>query len=223
MADHRLRGRAGAAAVRAPPEELAAARRRRNAALVRLRRLGGRDPARAARPRRLRGPRPGHVPASATWPRSTRRCCPPATRRSATCCRSSSSRRRSTSSSTSSTTAPIGCRSRLRVSPDSWTRPHEPRVEVRARRRRPARAPSAARRARRPSGQERLGHRPGAAPGGGEGLDQARQGQVGRAQAGPSGRHLRGLGPGPDAADALPRQGRLRRRRKVHDRRPVRL
>ena len=38
LGDHRLRGRAGAAAARAPPEALAAARRRGHAALVRVRR-----------------------------------------------------------------------------------------------------------------------------------------------------------------------------------------
>ena len=48
----RLRGRAGAVAARAPPQALAAARRRRDAALVRLRRVGRRDPARPrSRPR----------------------------------------------------------------------------------------------------------------------------------------------------------------------------
>ena len=50
VAGHRLRGRAGAAAVRTPAEELAAARRRGDAAVVRLRRLGVGDP--ALRPRR---------------------------------------------------------------------------------------------------------------------------------------------------------------------------
>ena len=121
LADHRLRGRAGAAAVRAPPEALAAARRRRDAALVRLRRP---RPARscAGSPRRptSRSARGGRS-SSATSRRSTRRCCRRARRRSSTCCRSSSSRRRSTSSSTSSTTGPTGCRSRSPGSLGCWT------------------------------------------------------------------------------------------------------
>ncbi len=45
LGDHRLRGRAGASAARAPAEALAAARRREHAALVRVRDLGGRAPA----------------------------------------------------------------------------------------------------------------------------------------------------------------------------------
>ena len=57
-----------------------------------------------------------------------------------------------------------------------------------------------------------------------EGLGQARQGQVGRARADPSGGHLRGHR---SRTQTLPlryrAQGRLRRRRHVHDRRPVRV
>ena len=62
VGDHRLRGRAGAAAVRAPPEALAAARRGLDAALVRLRHLGQRDPARPAGAGGVRGARPRHLP-----------------------------------------------------------------------------------------------------------------------------------------------------------------
>ena len=135
-----------------------------------------------------------------------RHCSPPAMRRSATCSRSSSSRRRSTNSSTSWTTGPIGCRSRLRVSPDCLDETSVSSVvEVRPRRRRPARAPSSrtrdargapgARTVRSPFGcSDRLG---------GEDLGQTRQGQVGGAQADPFGGHLRGLGARSDAAAAL--------------------
>ena len=52
LGDHRLRGRAGAAAARAPPEALAAARRGQHAALVRVR-----------RPRRSRSCADGRAPA----------------------------------------------------------------------------------------------------------------------------------------------------------------
>ena len=109
LGDHRLRGRAGAAAVRAPPEALAAARRRLDAALVRLRDLGQRAPARAARRRAdFEAAGAAHVSSSTTSRTSIPACCRPASRRSSTCCRSSSSRRRSTSCTTSSTTAPTG-------------------------------------------------------------------------------------------------------------------
>ena len=64
----RLRGRAGAAAARAPPQALAAARRRGHAALVRLRRLGQRAPARHARARGLGGARAR----GASWPATSR-------------------------------------------------------------------------------------------------------------------------------------------------------
>ena len=120
LGDHRLRGRARAAAARAPPEALAAARRGGHAALVRLCHLGGRDAARPGGSRGLRAARAGDVPRA--LPRAGRR--DAAARRRgrdrATCCRSSSSRRRSTSCATSSTTAPTGSRSRSRVSADCW-------------------------------------------------------------------------------------------------------
>ena len=52
LADPRLRGRAGAFGRRAAPEDVSAPRRRGHASLVRLRRVGGEDPARASiRPR----------------------------------------------------------------------------------------------------------------------------------------------------------------------------
>ena len=86
LGDHRLRGRAGAPAARAPPEALAAARRRRHAALVRLRHLGRRAPARAAAaPADFEERARERVPRATTSATSTRRCCPPARRRSPTC------------------------------------------------------------------------------------------------------------------------------------------
>jgi maltokinase len=50
LGDHRLRGRAGPPAVRAPPEALALARCRLDAALVRLRHVGHGDPGRRPGP-----------------------------------------------------------------------------------------------------------------------------------------------------------------------------
>ena len=67
----RLRGRAGAAAARAPPQALAAARRRGHAALVRLRRLGQRHAARPPGARGLGGPRARGLPGAATSRPST--------------------------------------------------------------------------------------------------------------------------------------------------------
>ena len=82
LGDHRLRGRAGAAAARAPTEALAAARRRQHAAVVRLRDLGGRDPARRAGRPRSSSSAPASGSSSATSSTSTRRCCRPARPRS---------------------------------------------------------------------------------------------------------------------------------------------
>ena len=124
LGDPRLRGRARALASGAPPEALAAARRGRDAALVRLRGVGHRDPARSRRRRRAgrsaRARRSWRT-TSSTWRRA---CCPTASRRSRTCWRCSSSRRRSTSCATRATTGPTGCRSRWRASGGSW-RPHD--------------------------------------------------------------------------------------------------
>ena len=152
-------------AARAPPEALAAARRGGHAALVRLRHLGGRDPARPQAPGGLRGARARAFLEQLLRRRSTRRCCPPARPRSATCCRSSSSRRRSTSSSTSSTTGPTGSRSRSPGSAACWS-PNERHASAAERARRARRAastpsptPSSA-----PTRRRRRG-RPRAAPG----------------------------------------------------------
>ena len=155
-ADHRLRGRAGPAAVRAPPEALAAARRRRACC--------------------ARSPTPPRRP------RSSARC-PPRATSSAARARRSSTRYLAEIDPALLPAGDAAIRNLLSIfelekavyelqlrarqparlvadpgcgyHPTAWTRPHEPRVEVRARRRRPARAPSPARRARRPSGQER--------------------------------------------------------------------
>ena len=121
LRDHRLRGRAGAAARRAAREAFAAARRRRHAALVRLRardrararraQRRGRRAARAARGR-LGGRGAPRVPRAPT----TRRRAPRPLRRARRGARPASScsswRRRSTSCATRSTTAPPGCGSR---------------------------------------------------------------------------------------------------------------
>ncbi len=84
--DHpRLRGRARTAAARAPAQALAAARRGRDAALVRLRGVGRRDPARARRrPRAGRTARatPSSPGTSAPW---TARSCRPASPTRAPC------------------------------------------------------------------------------------------------------------------------------------------
>ena len=115
LARARLRGRARAAAGRAPPQEHAAARRRGHAALVRLR---GRDGPHAAE--RL-APRTGsatRAPRSwaATATRSTTRSCRPQASRARRCSRPASWRRRSTSCATSWTTGPTGCTCRSRAS-----------------------------------------------------------------------------------------------------------
>ena len=70
LAHHRLRGRAGPPAVRAPPEAQPAARRGRDAALAGLRHLGHGDHARGAGARPVRGTGAQHLPASTTSPRS---------------------------------------------------------------------------------------------------------------------------------------------------------
>src|SRR5581483_7171777 len=61
LGDHRLRGRAGPLADRAPAQALADAGRRRNAPVVRICGLGGRDPARNAGAARLGGAGAGGV------------------------------------------------------------------------------------------------------------------------------------------------------------------
>ena len=112
LGDPRLRGRAGAAAARAPAEALAAARRGGDAALVLLR-----DRRRAAAARRrgargLGGARANGLPRGLLRPRRLGACSRRARRRPRSCWPCSSSRRRSTSCATSSTTAPTGSASR---------------------------------------------------------------------------------------------------------------
>ena len=106
----RLRGRAGAVAAGAAPEALAAPRRRRDAALVRLRGVGGRSRG-VDVPEGWEERARERVPRRATSTAVDRSIVPPgaatATRAAA---RSSSSRRRSTSCATSSTTGPTGSR-----------------------------------------------------------------------------------------------------------------
>ena len=126
-ADRRLRGRAVAAAARAPAKSSPAARRRRHAALLRVcgrdlrprhprqaagwggQRVGGgrqgrADPGRARLPGRLRGNRPGEPHGSAT------------TRPGPPCCDCICSPRPSTRSATRPTTGPTGSRSRSAAS-----------------------------------------------------------------------------------------------------------
>ena len=120
---HRFRGRAGAAARRAPAQEFAVARCRRHDPLVRLRQLSprcGSSPRRGRRRSRecCSWPRPGGSGRSTAFaPPIARRCAVArpirrARSRHARCWRSSRSKRRSTRCRTSWPTGPAGSPSR---------------------------------------------------------------------------------------------------------------
>ena len=127
------------------------------------------------------------------------------------------------SSVTSSTTAPNGFRSRSRGSAACWRRRYDAADHAGVRRRRPPRARRPALGARRPPGPRR-GRDPGAAAGGRVDHGRARPRRRDRPVApGPPRRLVRGSHRGRRAAAPLPARGRLRRRARVHDSRPVRV
>ena len=140
LGDHRLRGRAGAAAARAPPEALAAARCREHAALVRLRDLGGRDPARTGAPRRTSSSARGSASWAATSTTSIRALLPAGEAEVANLLSIFELEKAIYELRTSSTTGPIGSRSRSRVSARLLEEQHDDRRHRRARRARPPRA-----------------------------------------------------------------------------------
>ena len=185
-------GEPARAAARAPPEALSAARCGQHAAVIRLRHLGGRDPARRQGARRVRAAGPRAVPRTLFRDRRAAADAGGGGGDSRTCCRSSSSRKPSTSCSTNSITGRTGSRSRSPASAVCSSR--NDRRHPGTRRARSARAPRPALAAGGPPDRRRCGH-PRAAPDRvrGQGADRRRADR--RARADPPRRCVRGCRP----------------------------